>query len=193
MAITTEQVKQLRDETGISIMQCKKALEEAGGDIEKAKIILQKQSKAAAGKKADRTLAAGVIETYVHSNGNVGAMVILSCETDFVAKNDEFKALARDVAMHATAMNPKFIRKDQITEEVTQKAKETFADEVKDKPADLQEKILQGKLDAYFNEQVLLEQAFIKNPETTIGGMIESAIQKFGEKVDITDLARFEV
>ena len=111
MAITTEQVKQLRDETGISIMQCKKALEEAGGDIEKAKIILQKQSKVAAGKKADRTLAAGVIETYVHSNGNVGAMVILSCETDFVAKNDEFKALARDVAMHATAMNPKFIKR----------------------------------------------------------------------------------
>ena len=191
--ITAAEVNKLRQTTGAGMMDCKKALVEAEGNFDTAIEILRKKGQKVAANRADRDSSEGAAIAVLNSDNTQGVAVSLNCETDFVAKNDEFKALARDVAMHATAMNPKFIRKDQITEEVTQKAKETFADEVKDKPADLQEKILQGKLDAYFNEQVLLEQAFIKNPETTIGGMIESAIQKFGEKVDITDLARFEV
>lgn len=189
--ITTEQVKILRDATGISIMQCKKALEEADGDIEKAKIILYKKGSSIAEKKAGRTLGAGVVEAYIHSTKNIGAMVILSCETDFVAKNKEFIALAYDIAMQVAASAPTFLSKKEITTEQTQKAKEVFLKEVADKPKELQEKILQGKLDSYFKDQILLEQSFIKQPDVTIQNLIESATQKFGEKIELTKFVRF--
>lgn len=191
--ITIEQVKELRDQTGISIMQCKKALEEAGGDVEKALVILRKKSGEIASKKMDRTFGAGAVQSYVHSNGNVGAMVILSCETDFVSGNDEFKALARDIAMHITAANPKFIKKEDITEEAKSVAKEVFMEEVKGKPKDMQDKILEGKLANYFSEMVLFDQPFIKNPEITIKGLIDNAVQKFGEKMTVSQFVRFSV
>ena len=122
-AISTELIKELRDQTGVSIMQCKKALEEAGGDIEKALVILRKSSSGASAKKAERTFKAGTIQAYIHANGNVAAMVELDCESDFVSDNDDFKALARDIAMHMTATNPKFIRKEDITEADTSRAR----------------------------------------------------------------------
>jgi elongation factor Ts len=114
MAITTEQIKDLRDQTGVSVMQCKKALEETGGDIAKALIVLRKKSGEMAAKKGDRTFGAGTVQAYIHANGNVGAMVTLVCETDFVSGNDEFKALTRDIAMHIAASNPKFLKKEDI-------------------------------------------------------------------------------
>ena len=191
--ITTEQVKALRDQTGISIMQCKKALEEAGGDTEKALVILRKKSGELSAKKADRSFGAGTIQAYVHANGNVAAMVELNCETDFVSGNDDFKALARDIAMHVAASNPKFLSKEDITEADMKSAKEVFAEEVKNKPAAMQEKILQGKLDTYFAEMVLLNQPFIKNPELTIQGLIDAAVQKFGEKTAVARFKRFKV
>lgn len=193
MAITTEQVKELRDQTGISIMQCKKALEEANGDMEKALIILRKKSGELAAKKGDRTFAAGTVQAYIHATGTVGAMVELVCETDFVSGNDEFKALARDIAMHVTASNPKFLKTTDIDENARAKAKEVFAEEVKGKPADMQEKILEGKLAAYFADQVLLNQPFIKNPELTIEALIQNAVQKFGEKIEIARFLRYAV
>ncbi|KKR31271.1 MAG: Elongation factor Ts [Parcubacteria group bacterium GW2011_GWF2_39_8b] len=150
MTITTELVKKLRDETGISVMQCKKALEEVGGDMEKAKVFLQQKSAEISQKKGDRTLGAGVISSYIHATGNVGTMIELLCETDFVAKNEEFKSLARDIAMHATAMNPE-------------------------------------------NEQALLVQPFIKNPEVTITNLLQLAVQKFGEKIEISRFIRYSV
>jgi len=191
--ITTEQIKELRDRTGVSVMQCKKALEEAKGDAEKALIILQKKSGEIAAKKSDRTFAAGVVQTYVHSTGQVASMVELVCETDFVANNDEFKTLARDIAMHITASNPAFLKKDDINPEARAKAEEVFAEEVKDKPAAMKEKILAGKLDAYFADRILLDQPFIKNPDVKISTLLEGAIQKFGEKIEIARFVRFGV
>jgi elongation factor Ts len=191
--ITTEQVKELRDKTGISIMQCRKALDEAGGDMEKAIIILRKKSGELAAKRADRTFGAGTIAAYVHVTGNVGAMVVLSCETDFVSGNDEFKALARDIAMHITAAKPKYVKTDDITEAEKSKAKEVFEGEVKGKTGEMKEKILQGKLSAYFADQVLLNQPFIKNPDITIQGLIDGGVQKFGEKIEVTRFVRLGV
>ncbi len=191
--ITAEQVKALRDETGISVMQCKKALEEAGGDREKALVILRKKSGDISAKKGDRTFTAGTIQAYVHANGSVAAMVELNCETDFVSNNEEFKTMARDIAMHVAASNPKFIKKEDVTEADQKVAKEVFADEVKDKPADKQAMILEGKLKTYFADMVLLDQPFIKNPELTIQGLIDSGVQKFGEKIAVGRFKRFKL
>lgn len=191
--ITTEQIKDLRDQTGVSVMQCKKALEEAGGNIEKALIILRKKSGELRAKKGDRKFGSGTIQAYVHSNGSVAAMVELNCETDFVANNDEFKALARDIAMHVAATNPKFVSKDEITENDKKTVKEVFEAEVKDKPKAMQEKILEGKLNTYFSEMVLLDQPFVKNPEITIQGLVDGAVQKFGEKTAIGRFVRLKV
>jgi len=189
--VTIEEVKKLRDATSVSIMQCKKALEEAGGDLEKAKIILQKKGRAIAEKKAGRTLGSGTVESYIHNTKNVGAMVILACETDFVAKNEEFIALAHDIAMHVVATNPSYISEKDIQVKDQKKAKEVFMEEVAGKPDTLKDKIVQGKLDAYFKEKILLTQTFIKDPDTTIQNLIESATQKFGEKIELTNFVRF--
>lgn len=193
MDISTDRIKELRDKTGISIMQCRKALEEAGGDMEKAIIILQKNSKSVASKKSDRTLGAGTVASYIHGAGSVGTLVLLACETDFVSKNEEFKTLAKDIAMHVAALDPQFLRAEDIDEGARAKASEVFAEEVKDKPEAMKEKILQGKLDAYFGERILMTQAFVKNPEMTIAGLIEGAVQKFGEKIEIVKFVRFAV
>lgn len=191
--ITTEQIKELRDSTGVSVMQCKKALEEAGGDKEKALVILRKKSGELALKKGDRTFGAGTIQAYVHATGNVATIIELVCETDFVSGNSEFKALARDIAMHITASNPKFLKKEDIDENARNVAREVFMKEVEGKPQDMQEKILEGKLATYFGEMVLMNQPFIKNPEVTIENLIQAAIQKFGEKIDIARFSRFAV
>ncbi len=191
--ITTEQIKELRDATGISVMQCKKALEEAEGNMEKAIVILQKKSGELAAKKSDRTFNAGTVQAYAHGTGRVATIVELLCETDFVSGNDEFKALARDIAMHITASNPKFLKKEDITEDARALAKEVFMKEVEGKPKDMQEKILEGKLATYFGEMVLLDQPFIKNPEQTIEALVQAASQKFGEKIAIARFERFAV
>ncbi len=193
MQITTELVKELRDMTGVSVMQCKKALEETGGDMEKAKMLLLKKSADVASKKSDRTLGAGFISTYVHSTGNVGVMLELLCETDFVAKNEEFKALARDIAMHATATNPQFLKMEDIDAHANDLAKEMFLKEVEGKPEEMKAKILEGKLASYWSERVLLDQAFIKNPDVTIKNLLESATQKFGEKIELSRFVRYSV
>ena len=193
MIIDTKLVKDLRDRTGISVMQCKKALEEAGGDMAKAEIILQKKSKAVAQKKSDRELKSGIIQSYVHQTGGVGSLVELSCETDFVAKNEEFKKLAYDIAMQIVASSPEYLKKEDIPENIKKKAAEVFAKEVEGKPENIKEKILEGKLNAYFADKILLEQAFIKNPDLNINQLIESAIQKFGEKIEVRRFARFVI
>ncbi len=193
--VTTEEIKTLRDETGVSVMQCKKALEEAGGDIEKAKIILRKVSKQASDKKADRTLGAGAVVSYIHSNGTVGALVELLCETDFVARNEDFKNLARDIAMHVAALAPEFSKMSDVKEEDKAKARELFEQEAKEagKPAEMMEKIIEGKLAAYFGEKVLLEQSFIKNPEVKISTLLEQGAQKFGERTEMGRFVRFSI
>lgn len=189
MEITTNSIKELRDMTGVSIMQCKKALEEADGDLRKAEVILKKHSAASAEKKADRSLAAGTIGSYIH-DGAVGAMVVLSCETDFVAKNPEFMALARELAMQVAATSPAYTTTDEISSEAKAAAISVFEKEVADKPEAMQEKILDGKLASYFRDQVLLEQSFIKDESKTIQDLLNEATQKFGERVLVSRFAR---
>lgn len=191
--VTTENVKELRDMTGVSIMQCKKALEEARGDMEKAKVLLAKKGAAVAAKKADRNLGAGAIQAYTHSTNEVVGVVVLSCETDFVSKNEEFVKLAYDIAMQIAATSPQFIKKDEVKEKDMKAAKEVFTEEVKDKPKKMQEKILEGKLNSYFKDKILLEQAFIKDADKTIQALIDEATQKFGERIEISQIERFSV
>lgn len=161
--VTPEQIKELREQTGISVMQCKKALEEAGGDKEKALAILKEKSAEQAAKKADRELGAGVVQSYIHSNGMMGSLVQLASETDFVSNNAEFRTIASDIAMHVTAMNPQFL-----------KAEEAVASGASE-------------------EEALLAQPFVKNPSVTIQGLIDAAMQKFGEKVELVRFTRFEI
>ena len=191
--ITTELIKELRDATSLSIMQCKKALEEAEGDISKATILLQKKGAGIAAKKADRNLGAGRVVSYVHSTGNIGAMVELLCETDFVAKNEEFGVLAYNIAMQIAATNPLYLKMSDIPEGVRKEAESVFAKEVEGKPEEMKAKILEGKLNSYFKEKVLMEQEYIKNPEITITGLIEGFIQKFGERTEVGRFTRFGV
>ena len=191
MEITSAQLKELRDKTGLSIMQCHKALEETGGDMEKAMVILQKKSGDIANKKSDRTLASGTIASYIHAAGKVGAIVELSCETDFVAKNEEFQAIARDIAMQVAATDPQFLTLSDVDETARKIASEVFATEVEGKPEELKAKILEGKLNSYFGEKTLAEQEFIKNPEMKIKDLVSGAVQKFGERTEIRRFVRF--
>lgn len=191
--ITTDIIKALRDETGVSVMQCKKALEEAQGDIEKAKVLLRKASAAIASKKADRELGAGVAAAYTHAGGAVVGAVVLACETDFVSKNEEFGKIARDIAMHVAAMSPRFLSRDDVQEADIRAAREVFAEEVANIPENKRELALQGKLDSYLGERVLLEQSFIKDPSQTVRQVIDAAMQKFGEKVELVRFERLSV
>jgi elongation factor Ts len=190
MDTSMDVLKQLRDKTGVSVMQCKKALEEAGGDMAQAEVILRKRSGAAADKKSDRELAAGAIGTYVHG-GEIGAMVLLSCETDFVSRNEEFPTLAREIAMQIAATNPLYLNETDIDAEALLAAKTVFAEEVKDKPAEMQEKILDGKMQSYFRDMVLMNQSYIKDDSKTVKDLLTEASQKFGERVEVTKFARF--
>jgi elongation factor Ts len=190
---TTEEIKALRDITGVSIMMCKKALEEAGGDMEKAKVILRKASAISALKKADRELGAGSVAAYVHAGGTVLGAVVLSCETDFVSKNEEFSKLAYDIAMHVAAMNPQFKSREEVKESDLAAAKAVFEGEAANVPEDKRAKAIEGKIDAYLRDRVLLEQPFVKDPSVTIQNLIESAVQKFGEKVELTRYERLSV
>lgn len=196
MVITTEQIKKLRDLTGgISIMQCRKALEEAGGDEAKALLLLSKKGAEVAAKKQERTLGAGVVQSYVHSNGTVGALIELNSESDFVAKNEAFKALAYDIAMHVVALKPEFLKDTDVPAETLEKISKMFSEEVEksDKPEDIKKKMLEGKIASYVGERALLKQPFVKNPDQTIEDLLKAHIQKFGEKIEIARFARFSV
>ena len=191
--ITTEIIKQLRDATGVSIMQCKKALEEVGGDMEKAKIVLRKQSVSAANKKADRTLGAGVASAYTHAGGSVVAAIVLACETDFVSKNEAFGKLAYDIAMHIAAMDPIWKDRSEVTAADTEAARAVFQKEVADLPEASRKKALDGKLEKFVGERSLLDQSFIKDPSRTVRGLLEEAVQKFGEKIEVVRFERLSV
>ncbi len=192
--ITAETIKQLREQTGVSVMQCKKALEEAGGDMEKALQILKQKSAASAAKKADRELGAGIIESYVHM-GKIGVLVELNCETDFVAKNDEFKQLAKELCMQIAAMAPEYVSSEKIPEDTYARVREIYAEEIAalSKPEEIKEKILAGKVADYLGSLTLLEQAYIKDDKMTIKQLIEEAVQKIGEKIEVSRFVRYVV
>lgn len=190
MEISIDVVKELREKTGLSVMQCRKALEEAGGDVGKAEVILRKRSAEAAEKKSDRTIGAGAVGIYLHDKA-IGAMVLLSSETDFVSKNPEFETLAKELAMQVAATNPEYLSADEIDQAAKDAALAVFKEEVKDKPAEMQEKILDGKMESYFRDSVLLNQPYIKDESKTIKQLVDEASQKFGERVEVSKFARF--
>lgn len=190
---TTEEIKQLRDATGVSVMQCKKALEEAGNDMEKAIVILRKIAAAGAGKKSDRELAAGVAAAYTHAGGQVVGAIVLACETDFVSRNPEFQQIAYDIAMHVAAMQPEFITKEQVKDADVAKAREVFTEEAASVKEEMRAKVIEGKLEAFIKEKVLLDQPFVKNGDITIRQLIEGGVQKFGEKIEVVRMERLAV
>ncbi len=191
MEITIDMVKELREQTGVSVMQCKAALQEAGGDIKKALLILSKKSGSIAAKKGDRALGAGAVSAYIHANREIGSMVVLRSETDFVAKNDEFAALGKELALQVAASAPEYVKRDDIPAERMEEIRGLFAKEVEGKPANLKDTILGGKVDAYLKNVVLMEQPYIKDPEKTIADLVTAAVQKFGERIEIERFSRF--
>ncbi|MEI7890715.1 MAG: translation elongation factor Ts [bacterium] len=189
-----ELVKKIRERTGAGMVAIKKAVDEAGGDEEKAIEILRKQGESKAAKKADRVTKEGVVVSYVHSN-KVGVLVKLLCETDFVARNEEFVALAKDIAMHIAAMSPKYIKPEDMPAEIIEKEKEIWSALLaqEKKPAEMMEKIMLGKEKKFREESALLTQSFVKNPELTIGELIVAAIGKMGEKIEVSEISRIEL
>ena len=195
MQIDTNKIKELRDKTGISIGKCKVALEKAEGDIEKAIKELRKQGEAQALKKESRATKEGVIASYIHSNGKIGALVKIYCETDFVSRNEEFIALAKDIAMQVTATDPKYLAPEDVPQKIIKEEIEIEKQALKkeNKPENIVEKILEGKMEKFKKENSLLTQTFIKDPDKTIEDLIKDSINKIGENIKIGDFKRFEI
>jgi elongation factor Ts len=192
--ITPEQVKELRGRTSAGIMDCKKALIEANGDIEKAVVILREKGLAKAAKKMDRTAAEGIIDSYIHGNGRIGVLVEVNCETDFVARNEEFKNLVKDIAMQIAASNPKYISKDDVPAEIIDKEREILKTQAlnEGKPENIADKIAEGRIKKFYEEHCLLEQPFIKDPDKKVSQMIMEKIAVIGENINVSRFTRYE-
>ncbi len=195
MEITAEMVKELRTRTGIGVMECKKALKETNGNIEEAITILRKRGYERAKDKMSREAAEGLIGSYVHLTGKIGVLVEVNCETDFVANMDEFKEITKNICLHIAASNPIYLSSDDVPDEVLEKEKEIIREQFKDsnKPQDIIEKIVEGKLNKFFQEVCLLEQAYIRDDKITIKQLLASFIAKCGENVQISRFCRFEI
>lgn len=195
MAITSKMVKDLRDKTQAGMMDCKKALEKTDGDMEKAVDLLRQKGLAIAAKRAGRATSEGVIETYIHAGGKLGVMVELGCETDFVAKNDDFREFARDIAMHIAASNPLAISREEVPADVIAREKEIYIQQAIDagKPQTIAEKMVTGKIEKYLAEIALLEQKYVKNPDMSIQDLLNALVGKIGENISIKRFARFQI
>jgi elongation factor Ts len=186
-------VKQLRDKTNAGMMDCKNALVESAGDLSKAEDILRKKGIASASKKASRTAKEGVVASYIHLQGKVGVLVEINCETDFVAKNDIFRDFVKDITLHIAAAHPRYVSREQVPAESVEKEREIYRAQVTGKPANIVEKIVEGKVDKFFSNVCLLDQAFIKNPDQTIKELVSSKIAELGENIVIRRFARYAV
>ena len=195
MEITTSMIKELREATAAGVLDCKKALESSGGDLEKAKAHLREKGLAAAAKKADRTAEEGLIEAYVHAGNRVGALVELNCETDFVAKTETFKELAHDLVMQIVAIKPLYLTPEDIPPDVLEETKNVYRTQAKDmgKPERIVERIVEGKLQKYYQEVCLVKQPFIKDDELTVQDVLNQAIAKLGENIVVRRFVRFEL
>ena len=195
MKITSQMVKDLRDKTAAGMMDCKKALSETEGDMEKAVDLLRQKGLAVAAKRAGRATSEGTIETYIHAGGKIAAMVELSCESDFVAKTDGFIEFARDLALHVAAVNPVAISRDDIPEEILAREKDIYVQQALDsgKPENIVEKMVGGKMEKFIKEIALLDQPFVKDPDFTIQQLITDLIGKMGESITVKRIARFQV
>lgn len=194
-AITAEMVKQLRDKTGAGMMDCKAALTEAAGDIDKAIEILRKKGMASAAKRAGRATKEGIVGHYIHMGGKVGVLVEVNCETDFVARTDDFQSLAKEVAMHVAAADPRYVSRDQVPAAVLDKEREIYRAQFEGsgKPAGVIDKIVEGKLGSYYAQVCLLEQPSVRDPNVTIEQMLQAATAKTGENITISRFVRFKL
>ena len=192
--ISAELVKNLREKTGAGMMECKKALTESSGEFEKAVDLLRQKGLASAVKKAGRTASEGLVESYIHM-GKLGTMIEVNCETDFVAKTDDFKELAKDIAMHVAAANPRYLTREDVPQEVLEREKEIYKAQVAGKPAQVVEKIIEGKLEKFFSDTCLVDQIFIKDPDQKkkIKDLVTEKIAKLGENIIIRRFARFQL
>jgi len=196
MIVNPKLVSELREQTGAGVVECKNALDEAGGDMEKAIGVLRKKGEIKAAKKsAERITKEGLVHAYVHANGKVGAMVLVSCETDFVARNEEFQAFVHDLAMQIAATNPLYVKPEDVPEEVVAKEKEMYLEELRgqEKPPAMVEKILTGKLEKYFEDICLLKQPFVKDEDITVEELINQKIAKIGEKIEVKRFVRLQI
>jgi elongation factor Ts len=186
-------VKQLREKTNAGMMDCKNALVETDGDLEKAEDLLRKKGIAGASKKASRSAKEGIVASYIHLQGKVGVLVEVNCETDFVAKNDIFREFVKDITLHIAAAHPLYVSRDQVAAAVIEREREIYRDQVKGKPANVVEKIVEGKLDKFFGSVCLLDQAFIKNPDQSIRDFVSAKIAELGENIVIRRFTRYAV
>jgi elongation factor Ts len=195
MEVNAQMVKQLRERTGAPMMDCKAALTETQGEIEKAVDVLRKKGLAAAAKKAGRITAEGAVGAYIHGGGKIGVLVEVNCETDFVARTDQFQELVRDVAMHIAAADPRFVHRSEVTEEVLERERAIFREQAAatGKPPAVVERIVAGKLEKYYSEFVLLEQPFVKDPDHTVGEMIAERIGRIGENIQVRRFSRYKL
>ena len=195
MAITAEMVKQLRDKTGAGMMDCKGALAEANGDMEKAIEILRKKGAASATKRAGRATKEGVVGHYIHMGGKVGVLVEVNCETDFVARTDDFQALAKEIAMHIAAADPRYVSRDQVPAAELEKEKDIYRSQFEGsgKPANVVDKIVEGKLGSYYSQVCLLDQPSVRDPNVTVQQMLQAATAKTGENITVTRFVRFKL
>lgn len=195
MAINAADVKTLRERTGAGMLDCKKALEEANGDLTKAAELLREKGLSAAAKKGDRIATEGVVESYIHGGGRIGVLVEINCETDFVGKTEQFRAFARDIAMHIAAANPKFLGREEVSQAELDKEKEILRNQAlnEGKPEKIVDKMVEGRMNKYYEENCLMEQAFVKDPDKTITTLLNEKIATIGEKISIRRFARFEL
>ncbi len=191
--ISASEVKKLRDLTGAGMMECKAALTEANGDIEAATTLLRKRGLAAATKKAGRSTSEGLIGHYIHMGGKIGVLVEVNCESDFVARTDKFQELTKEIAMHIAAANPTYVRREDVPEDVIAREKDIYKEQVKDKPAQVVDKIVEGKLNSYYQQFCLLEQASVRDPNVTIQQLVQDAIRLLGENITISRFTRMKV
>ncbi len=191
--VTAAAVKELREKTGAGMMDCKKALTETGGDMEKAIDWLRAKGLSAAAKKAGRVASEGLVGSYIHGNGRIGVLVEVNCETDFVARNDDFQQLVRDIAMHIAAAAPLYVRREEVEPEVLERELAVYREQLKEqgKPEKIWDKILEGRKEKFLKEICLLEQEFVKNPDVTVQEMINQAIATIGENISVRRFARF--
>ena len=195
MDISAKMVKELRDATNAGMMDCKKALTECEGDLEKAKDYLRKKGIASAAKKADRATSQGLVASYIHMGGKVGVLVEVACETDFVARTDDFQAMVHNLAMHIAAASPVAVTRDEVDPSLIDKEKEIYAAQMREegKPEQMIEKIVEGKVNKFYSEIVLLEQKYVKDPDMTVEDYVKSVIGKLGENMQVKRFSRFAI
>ncbi len=191
--ITAKMVNDLRQATGAGLMKCKQALVEAKGNVEEATTILRKQGEASAAKKADRDAKDGLIESYIHLGGKVGVLIEVNCETDFVARNDDFKAFVKDICLHIAAAAPAAVTREEVPADLVEKEREIAAAQAEGKPPMAVQKIVEGKLEKFYAQSVLLDQPFVKNPDITIRELVTNTIQKTGENIQIRRFTRYQL